>query len=70
MWEAIESNDIRLVEALLTNFQDNPTQGFTDSDLYDSNGQSMLHKCASLGHAEILMLFIERTGAKPDLVNA
>lgn len=30
----------------------------------------MLHKAASLGHAEILMLLLERTGAKPDLVNS
>jgi hypothetical protein len=29
----------------------------------------MAHKAASLGHAEILMLLLERTGAKPDLVN-
>jgi ankyrin repeat protein len=30
----------------------------------------MAHKAASLGHAEILMLLLERTGGKPDLVNA
>ena len=30
----------------------------------------MLHKTAQLGHAEMLMLLLERTGAKPDLVNA
>lgn len=30
----------------------------------------MLHKAAQLGHAEMLMLLLERTGAKPDLVNA
>ena len=30
----------------------------------------MLHKAAQLGHSEILMLLLERTGAKPDLVNA
>jgi ankyrin repeat protein len=29
----------------------------------------MLHKAASTGAAEMLMLLIERTGAKPDLVN-
>ena len=29
----------------------------------------MLHKAASLGGAEMLMLLIERTGAKPDLMN-
>jgi hypothetical protein len=30
----------------------------------------MAHKAASLGHVEILMLLLERTGGKPDLVNA
>jgi hypothetical protein len=30
----------------------------------------MVHKASSLGHAEILMLILERTGAKPDLVNS
>ncbi len=30
----------------------------------------MLHKAASLGHAEVLMVLIERTTAKADLVNA
>jgi len=29
-----------------------------------------VHKAASMGHAEILMLLLERTGIKPDLVNA
>ena len=27
------------------------------------------HKAASLGHAESLMLLLERTGAKPDILN-
>lgn len=30
----------------------------------------MIHKAASLGNAEALMLLLERTGAKPDLPNA
>lgn len=30
----------------------------------------MIHKAASLGHAEILILLLERTGAKPDLLNS
>lgn len=29
----------------------------------------MLHKAASQGSAEMFMLLLERTGAKPDLVN-
>lgn len=30
----------------------------------------MAHKAASLGHAEMLMLLLERTGAKSDIINA
>ena len=30
----------------------------------------MIHKAASMGYVEMLMLLLERTGAKPDLVNA
>ena len=30
----------------------------------------MLHKAAAMGFADILMLLLERTGAKADLVNA
>jgi hypothetical protein len=30
----------------------------------------MIHKAASLGHVEILMLLLERTSGKPDLVNS
>jgi FOG: Ankyrin repeat len=30
----------------------------------------MIHKAASMGAVEMLMLLIERTAAKPDLVNA
>lgn len=29
----------------------------------------MLHMAAGLGHAEMLMMLIERIGAKPDMVN-
>lgn len=42
----------------------------SEADLYDSQGNSMAHKAASLGHAEVLMLLLERTGAKPDIANA
>ena len=41
-----------------------------ESELYDPTGNSMIHKAASLGHAEVLMLLLERTGAKPDIPNA
>ena len=39
-------------------------------NMYDATGQSMLHKAAAMGYADMLMLLLERTGAKPDLVNA
>jgi len=38
--------------------------------LYDNNGNSIIHKAASLGHAESLMLLLERTGSKPDILNS
>ena len=40
-----------------------------ESHLYDASGNTMLHTAAELGHDEIMMLLIERTGAKPDMVN-
>lgn len=30
----------------------------------------MLHLAALLGHADMLMVLLERTGAKPDILNA
>ena len=41
-----------------------------ESELYDKIGQTMLHKAASLGHIDCLMLLLDRTSAKPDLLNA
>ena len=38
--------------------------------MYDGTGQTMIHKAAALGYTEMLILLLERTGAKPDLVNA
>lgn len=38
--------------------------------MYDPQGQTMLHMAALLGYHEMLMAIIERTGAKPDMVNA
>jgi hypothetical protein len=58
------------VENLLQNAIDDPENPFTDNDLYDVFGQTMIHKAASLGHIDILMLLLERTGAKADLINA
>lgn len=63
LWQAVESNDLFEAEKFL-DFND-----VTEAQLYDSFGQTMLHKAASIGAVEILMLLIERTGAKPDIVN-
>ena len=41
-----------------------------EQELYDNYGNSMIHKAASLGFIEIIILLLERTGAKPDLVNS
>ena len=66
LWDAVETNDIRSVEELIDKISSEQNQ-LSESDLYDSLGNSMAHKAASLGHAEILMLLLERTGAKPDV---
>ena len=62
LWKAIETNDLKTADKFLDL---NEVQNF-----YDQHGQSMLHYAASLGHVEILMMLVERTSAKPDLVNA
>ena len=41
-----------------------------EQNVYDGNGQTMLHKSVQLGSAEMLMLLLEKTGATTDLVNA
>ena len=64
LWRAIEAND----HAAATHFLD--LNEIEEQNMYDANGQSMLHKAAQLGQTDILMLLLERTGAKADLVNA
>lgn len=64
LWQAVELNDLPAAEKYL-DFND-----VVESNLYDPFGQTMIHKAASQGSAEMLMLLIERTGAKPDIVNA
>ena len=64
LWRAIEENDITAATRFLT------LNEIEEQNMYDAQGQSMLHKAAQLGYAEMLMLLLERTGAKPDLVNA
>lgn len=62
LWKAIESNDLKTADKFLDL---NEVQNF-----YDQKGQSMLHYAASLGHVDALMMLVERTAAKPDMVNA
>ena len=64
LWKAIEDNDL----ASATRFLD--LNEIEEANIYDANGQSMLHKAAQLGQTEVLMLLLERTGSKVDLVNA
>jgi ankyrin len=64
LWQAIEKNDIATAQKILDH------NDITEHHLYDPTGQTMIHKAAAQGHSEILMLLLERTGAKPDLVNA
>ena len=63
LWQAVELNDQAAAEKYLDFNEVN------EQNLYDPFGQTMLHKAASTGAAEMLMLLIERTGAKNDLVN-
>lgn len=63
LWQAVELNDMFEAEKYL-DFNE-----FNEASLYDQNGQTMIHKAAGLGNAEMMMLLIERTGAYPDLVN-
>ena len=64
LWNAVESNNITAAEKFLS------LNEIDEANLYDMYGQSMIHKAASLGLVEMLMLLLERTGAKPELVNA
>lgn len=63
LWKAVENNDLAAAELYL-DFNE-----IGESDLYDANGNTMLHTAAELGHAEMMMVLIERTGAKADMVN-
>ena len=51
-------------------YEEKSGEELKEAELYDHTGNSIIHKAASLGHAEVLMLLLERTGATPDLVNA
>ena len=64
LWQAIEQYDVAAAEKFLDSNE------IEEQDMYDNVGQSMLHKIAQIDHSDMLMLIIERTGAKTDLVNA
>lgn len=51
-------------------YEERTGEELKENELYDHTGNSMIHKAASLGHAEALMLLLERTGAKPDIPNS
>ena len=70
LWGAVEMNDTDKVATYLENYEENSGVELKEQELYDVYGQSVIHKAASLGHAEILILLLERTGAKPDLLNS
>lgn len=54
----------------LDKFAEENGQELQQAELYDASGNSVIHKAASLGHAESLMMLLERTEAKPDILNA
>jgi len=66
----VELNDAVKVISYLEEYEEKQGEELKETELYDRSGNSVLHKAASLGHANILMLLLERTGAKPDLVNS
>ena len=70
LWHAVELNDQEKVTSYLDTYEEKSGEELKEAELYDHTGNSIIHKAASLGHAEVLMLLLERTGATPDLVNA
>lgn len=70
LWNAVEVNDLDALAQYLEHYEEKTGQELKEGELYDHTGTSMIHKAASLGHAEALMLLLERTGAKPDIPNA
>jgi ankyrin repeat protein len=63
-------NNSEKVVQYLENYEEKKGVELKENELYDLMGNSMIHKAASLGHAEVLMLLLERTGAKPDIPNS
>ena len=65
IWNAIHVNDTDKLEKALKG-REWPTSALFDKD----RTNTMLHTAAALGHVESLMVIIEHTDAKPDLLNA
>ena len=64
LWKAIENNEIKAADKFL-DLNDVLVQ-----NMYDPFGQTMLHKAALLENHQMIMLLIEYTGTKPDILNA
>ena len=70
LWLAVEMNDTDKVTSYLDTYEEKSGEELKEAELYDHTGNSVIHKASSLGHAQVLMLLLERTGATPDLVNS
>mmetsp|Transcript_37598 Transcript_37598/g.57613 ORF Transcript_37598/g.57613 Transcript_37598/m.57613 type:complete len:85 (-) Transcript_37598:1717-1971(-) len=55
LWVAAEINNSERVAAFLDTYEEKFGSELQETQLYDSNGNSVIHKAASLGHAEVLM---------------
>lgn len=65
IWDAIHVNNTDKLEMLLRGKE------WTTAALFDKDrNHTMLHTAAALGHVEALMVIIENTDAKPDLLNS
>ena len=58
-----------MVAKYLDKYEEDNGEELKENELFDETGNTIIHKAASLGHAESLMLLLERTGAKPDILN-
>ena len=65
IWAAIQGNGTVKLESLLKG-KEWPTAALFDKD----GNHTMLHTAAALGHVESLMVIIEHTDAKPDILNS
>lgn len=70
LWLAVELNEVNKIREYIDQYEDKNNEELQEQELYDQTGNSVIHKAASLGHADALMILLERTGAKPDIVNS